>query len=99
MVESMIQREKGILGLDEDVTTSEASPPSDIDFTDMLITDIQALQKFFKPEIHLLIPTRLIKSMGVVYGFGDASGAGFGATLLYPGLVKFKHGLLSTKIS
>ena len=97
MVENMIF--KGVLWLDNEVTTSKEAPPLELEFTEILKKDIQNLCMFFDSETHKLLPIRPLLTMGVAYGFADASGSGFGSTILYPDMVKFRHGLWSPKES
>jgi hypothetical protein len=69
------------------------APPKVVSATYRLQQDLFALREILKP---LSPPAVLIRSnviLQIVYGFGDASGKGFGSTVLSKRGVKFRIGL------
>jgi len=69
----------------------EQAPPT-VYAVPQLMHDIEALATLFSPAIP---PERVISPTSTataVYGFGDASGSGFGTTLLIKGTIHYRHG-------
>jgi len=54
---------------------------------------------FFLPDVPPLRLVRPSRTATAIYGFGDASGAGFGTTLLIGGTLHYRHGQWSTSMS
>jgi hypothetical protein len=64
-----------------------------------LLSDIEGLQTLFMAE---LPPRRVAQPSGsatVIYGFCDASGRGFGSTLLIDNVIHYRHGQWSNSYS
>jgi len=56
------------------------------------MADIVALHKLFSPATPPLCAVRPSATATAVYGFGDASGSGFGTTFLIQGTIHYRHG-------
>ena len=54
--------------------------------------DVKALCELFDSEEPPKCPVRLGKHVVAFYGFGDASGSGFGSTLVINSEIVFHHG-------
>jgi hypothetical protein len=64
-----------------------------------LAGDLQALAQLFSTPHP---PRRIIRALTVImalYGFGDASGEGFGGTLLTPSGIRYQYGLWGRDVS
>jgi hypothetical protein len=57
-----------------------------------LKTDLEALTRLFAGEIPPLQRVRCSKHANAHYGFGDASGCGFGATMQFGEEIEFEYG-------
>jgi hypothetical protein len=75
------------------------SAPDVVVAVGQLQDDMTALMALFTPEIPPLRPVRLSRTATAIYGFGDASGLGFGTTLLIHGSIHYRHGQWSTSVS
>jgi len=79
---------------DMGVQNDARSPPEYVEVVPRLISDIASLTHIMQAECP---PRRLVRSLRIavaIYGFGDASGAGFGSSFVTPdGGVHFRHGL------
>ncbi len=73
-------------------------PPTVVHPVPQLVQDIVALKQLFSPNIPPLRTVRPSNTATAVYGFGDASGSGFGTTILLRGSVHYRHGQWSTAI-
>jgi hypothetical protein len=80
-------------------TTESASAPVFVYFVGQLQDDICALYSLFLPDVPPLRLVRPSRTATAIYGFGDASGAGFGTTLLIGGTLHYRHGQWSTSMS
>ena len=78
--------------------SSVGAPPT-VSFTNLLWEDLQALDKFFSDTKTYMRRIRPDSKMGVVYGFGDASGGGFGSTYTQAGRINYRHGIWASYIS
>mmetsp|Transcript_25388 Transcript_25388/g.38505 ORF Transcript_25388/g.38505 Transcript_25388/m.38505 type:complete len:109 (-) Transcript_25388:345-671(-) len=72
---------------DEDLKTAarnlgSAEPPSTVLAVPRLEMDLKAMKRFFKGEKPTEVPVRATKVFQIIYGFGDASGEGFGDVFL-----------------
>ncbi len=82
---------------EQDVSFSgSGTPPAIVEPAPQLQSDILALQQLFGPAIPLLRPVHPASTATAIYGFGDASGSGFGTTLLINGTIHYRHGHRST---
>jgi len=73
-------------------------PPSMVRSAPRLRDDVDALLQMVKPEVP---PRRMVRALtrGVVrYGFGDASGKGFGSTIMLNGVLHYRSGQWSEQI-
>ena len=86
-----------------DETTSEPSPgdaPAEVNFTSRAQSDIEFLIKLTSSKDPIKRRVRGNKMVSLVYGFGDASGKGFGAAVqLASGEVFYRTGLWDISIS
>jgi len=74
--------------------------PSHVQPVPLLVSDIQALMTLFSPTLPPLRRIRPTTTAVAYYGFGDASGSGFGMTLqLGTDGVHYRHGQWSTEQS
>ena len=76
-----------------DGSVSEKSHPARVKAVPRLKDDLRALETLTESEIP---PLRLVcpsTVCSVQYGFGDASGAGFGSTFSAPGEILYRHGI------
>ena len=64
-----------------------------------LSNDVRALQSLTKHDRPILRRVRCSKVGQVLYGFGDASGAGFGATIQIGNEIKYEYGQWSSQIT
>ena len=81
-----------------DSAVNKKAPPR-VGFTPLLKKDLKALDKFFESEDTIMRPVRPDKKIGVVYGFGDASGAGFGSSFAKDGKIFYQHGVWANYLS
>ena len=73
--------------------------PSKVKAVPRLTNDIHALQTLTKYDRPILRRVRCSRVGQVLYGFGDASGAGFGATIQIGQDIKFEYGQWSNQIT
>ncbi len=81
------------LGLECSAATYPSTPPPFVTGVPRLKSDLQALHQLLSPPNP---PRRVIRStqvMIVIYGYGDASGHGFGSTFYTPTGLKYRYGL------
>jgi hypothetical protein len=78
----------------QDNAVANPEPPKFASATEHFRNDIFALQEFFTLETAPKIQDRSTK-VNVVrcYGFGDASGTGFGSTIQSPSRIKYRIGV------
>jgi hypothetical protein len=72
------------------------NPPEYISAVGQLTADIAALRLLFSPSYPPKRAVRPQATATAAYGFGDASGSGFGTTLLIQGTIHYRHGQWST---
>jgi len=82
-----------------DQAVSLDSAPDVVWAVGQLHDDITALLALFTPAIPPLRPVRPSRTATAIYGFGDASGSGFGTTLLIDESIHYRHGQWSTSVS
>ena len=58
---------------------------------------LKVLSKMFETELPTIVTVRSTTCQLVVYGFVDASGSGFGSTLLVKGNIEYRIGTWSSK--
>jgi hypothetical protein len=92
------QVERGELTADVDLGLVEGAnntglPPKTVTPTAHLRDDVMALDQFFNLQSPLRMRDRSSKVQIVRYGFGDASGTGFGSTLELPEGLKYRIGV------
>jgi hypothetical protein len=83
----------------DNIYNGKASPPETVRGVPRLGGDLQALSALFAPEHP---PRQIIRSNNVLvtlYGFGDASGEGFGSTLMTPEGLHYRYGLWGRDLS
>lgn len=72
----------------------QSHPPTTVTAVPRLQWDLEALQNLFSAPHS---PTRYVRATHIqvaLYGFGDASGGGFGSSISLPdGCTLFRHGL------
>lgn len=76
-----------------------SEPPEEVLGVPRLASDLEALTALFSPDTP---PRRVVRSRQVLvtlYGFGDASGDGFGQTLMTPAGIKYTYGLWGSVLS
>jgi hypothetical protein len=73
--------------------------PSSVSPVPQLQMDVYALMELFKPDVPPNRPVRPSATAVALYGFGDASGSGFGTTILIQGSIHYRHGQWSTNYS
>lgn len=66
--------------------------PKNVRAVPQLTADIGALTTLFSPDLPPKRPIRPTSTAVALYGFGDASGGGFGSTILINGAIHFRHG-------
>jgi hypothetical protein len=76
-----------------DGSVSEKSHPTSVKAVPRLKDDLRALKTLTESETPPLRLVRPSTVRSVRYGFGDASGAGFGSTLSAPGAILYRHGI------
>ena len=59
----------------------EANPPPVLEAVPQCLDDLLVLDKFFESDTPLMMPVRPNRSVALFYGFGDASGEGFGSSV------------------
>lgn len=66
-------------------------------------SDLSALESFFSKDTPVMVLLRPVQSKGgalsVAYGFGDASGEGFGSSFLQGSQILVRHGFWCTEVS
>jgi hypothetical protein len=67
--------------------------PSSVRPVPRLFDDLKFLTQFFEPESPPKVTIRATRVLYVVYGFGDASGKGFGSTFTVPNGVSYRIGV------
>lgn len=75
------------------------TPPEIVTGVPRLASDLEALDRLFSSTTP---PRRVVRSTGalvVLYGFADASGSGFGSSLLSPNGLHFRYGLWGRDLS
>jgi hypothetical protein len=77
----------------------DKSAPSHVTPVPRLVHDICALRALFEPGTPPKWQIRPTSAASAVYGFGDASGSGFGTTILIHGHLHYRHGQWSTSYS
>ena len=78
---------------------SSSSPPSSVKFTTRARSDVDFLIKLTSGELPLKRRVRGSKMISLVYGFGDASGKGFGSAIqLENGEIFYRTGLWNRTI-
>ena len=73
--------------------------PSTVRAVPRLRDDIAALRRLMSSDKPILKRIRCSRTGRVMYGFGDASGAGFGATIQIGQEIKFEYGQWASQIS
>jgi hypothetical protein len=64
-----------------------------------LMFDLEALTRLTRSKLPLVRRVRSCKTAQVLYGFGDASGAAFGATIQIGDVINYRYGQWSQEIS
>jgi hypothetical protein len=85
---------------DEDVYTPPAPnvykppppPPKSIAAAPRLRKDVDSLLKLFEQAIPSQVLIRAARVYTIIYGFADASGSGFGSTIMLNGNIKYRIG-------
>jgi hypothetical protein len=75
------------------------APPTVVTAVPRLAQDLSSLLSLMSSEEP---PQRVVRSkslMVAIYGFGDASGAGFGSTILGPDGIHYRHGIWGSDLS
>ena len=72
---------------------SMSNPPKFVDVTEHLINDLTALAAFTEADVPPIINDRCSSVRIVRYGFGDASGTGFGSTIQTRQGLKYRVGV------
>ena len=75
----------------------EASAPQLVKASISLLSDVEALSVIFSPEVVPVVGVRSRHVITVVYGFGDASGTGLGATFTCGSGLNFRIGVWGSK--
>ncbi len=75
-----------------DVDPTEANAPKEVMGVPRLRLDIEALFELTRGEVPPKRLARLMKVGNVIYGFGDASGAGYGASIEIDGKIYWRKG-------
>ena len=73
--------------------------PTKVRAVPRLIDDIRALRRLMSSDRPILKRVRCSRTGRVMYGFGDASGAGFGATIQIGDEIQFEYGQWASQIS
>lgn len=73
--------------------SSENSPPHFVNVSEQLKNDLYALAEFTQSELPPIVNDRCAKIRIVRYGFGDASGTGFGSTIQTAQGLKYRVGV------
>jgi hypothetical protein len=67
-------------------------PPKRIKAAPRLVNDVRALNALFDGEMPTQVLLRSSRVYSIFYGFADASGSGFGSTILCEGGIKYRIG-------
>jgi hypothetical protein len=94
---SFLRDRRAAEGDDEDVSYPDVEPPAVVWAVPRLRADIEALLRLMKGSKPRIRKYRCKMSAGVTYGFGDASGRGFGATFQVNGQILFEYGQWTTE--
>jgi hypothetical protein len=78
-----------------DEWTHEPEAPTWVFSVPRFRDDMRALQVFFESEKPPLVMLRSKKILVVIYGFGDASGKGFGSSFTHDGGISYRVGVWS----
>jgi hypothetical protein len=89
-IRAMMEEKLGEPGLAEAQTSGKA--PKTVKWVKRLMDDSQALMDLMSSKIPPKRPILPPKGSGVVYGFGDASGSGFGSSLYKEEKISYTHG-------
>ena len=81
---------------DELVMVEDTSPPHMVKPVPRFITCLKVLALFLKEDTPPIVNVRSTSCLVIVYGFMDASGSGFGSTLLVKGNIKYRIGTWSS---
>jgi hypothetical protein len=84
---------------EEDPQEDYPDAPERVISAPRLLSDVGALLELMKEEKPLVRQVRVRKHLKAYYGFGDASGYGFGATLQIAANIWYEYGQWSTEIS
>ena len=84
-----------------EINSSESTdPPLEVNFTTRARSDVEFLMKLTSGDVPIRRRVRGNKTISLVYGFGDASGKGFGAAIQLPdGKVFYQTGLWDITIT
>ena len=72
---------------------NSSSHPEVVTAVPRLFDDVAALMTFFQPDHPPEVKVRLAKCLYVVYGFGDASGGGFGSSIQVRNGISYRMGV------
>jgi hypothetical protein len=86
---------------DEDIANMIVPPgaPTTVSAVTRLRFDLDALVELFKGEVPAVRTARPEQTATALYGFGDASGYGFGSTLLKEGKILYRAGQWTEEMS
>ena len=89
--------ESGFDGMELNWTPSnngaDNSPPHFVNVSEQLKNDLYALAEFTQSELPPIVNDRCARIRIVRYGFGDASGTGFGSTIQTAQGLKYRVGV------
>ena len=74
----------------------DTNPPQMVTPVPRFITCLKVLALFFKEDKPPVVNVRSTSCLVIVYGFMDASGSGFGSTLLVKGNIEYRIGTWSS---
>ena len=90
------EEEQGIATWNGEVDRS--SHPAQVRAAARLYDDLRALMAFFEPAYPPEVQLRVSKMLTVIYGFGDASGAGFGSSFKLNLGISYRIGVYGTDV-
>ena len=78
------------------VRGEDTSPPQMVTPVPRFFTCLKVLSLFFKEDLPPIVNVRSTSCLVIVYNFMDASGSGFGSTLLVKGNIEYRIGTWSS---